>query len=166
MANETVQSSRRIIKSLKAKADAKRSFSEKTADFLTAIFGSIPFLLINAILFLFWIIANLDLIPGIKPFDAYPFGLLTMIVSLEAIFLSVFVLISQNRASKVDDLREEIDLQVDIITEQELTKLMIMVNRLLEKQGIDTSKDEELQQMLKPTNMEKIERTLEKQVID
>ena len=53
--------------------------------------------------------------PGIKPFDPYPFGFLTMVVSLEAIILAILVLISQNRASRVDDIREEIDLQVNII---------------------------------------------------
>lgn len=155
--------SRRIIHSLKAKADAKRSRLEKFADWMTQTFGSIPFLLVHFAWFVLWILINLGLIPGVKIFDPFPFGLLTMVVSLEAIFLSVIVLISQNRGSKVDDLREEIDLQVDIIAEQELTKLLHMVAKLMEKQGIDISQDAELQQMLKPTDMHTIERSLQHQ---
>lgn len=158
--------SRRIIKSLKAEADKKRAVSEKIADAMTAACGSITFLALNAAWFILWIIWNVGWIPDLKPFDPYPFGLLTMIVSLEAIILAIFVLISQNRGSKIDDLREEVDLQVDIITEQELTKLMAMVTILLEKNGVNISKDEELQEMLKPTNFEKIKKALEKQVVE
>lgn len=165
--NETADvTSRRIIKSVKVEADKKRTVSEKTADALTAVCGSISFLAFNMVWFVVWIVWNMGLIPTLKPFDPYPFGLLTMIVSLEAIMLAIFVLISQNRGSKIDDLREEVDLQVDIITEQELTKLMAMVAILLEKNGVNVSKDEELQEMLKPTNFEKIKKALEKQVVE
>ncbi len=156
--------SRRIIKSLKAEADKKRKITEKIADTMTAACGSITFLVFNVFWFALWVVWNMGFIPGLKPFDPYPFGLLTMIVSLEAIILAIFVLISQNRGAKVDDLREEVDLQVDIITEQELTKLMTMVALLLEKNGVDISKDEELQGMLRPTNFDKIKKALEKQV--
>lgn len=131
---------------------------------MTAAFGSNAFLMINTLWFVGWIAINLDFVPGVKAFDPYPFGLLTMIVSLEAIILSIYVLIAQKRTSRVDDLREEIDLQIDIITEQELTKLMQMVGILLEKNGIDTSKDKEIMKMLKPTSMSRIEEALETQV--
>ena len=161
---QTQESSRQIITSLKAKTDARRSIPEKIADLTTNAFGSITFLIINITLFFLWILINLNLIPGIAPFDVFPFGLLTMIVSLEAIVLSIFVLISQNRASAVDDLRSEIDLQVDLITEQELTKLMHVVYRMAEKNGIDLSKDAELARMLKPLPKEKIEKSLKKQI--
>ena len=163
--NEQIEgSSRQIITSLKAKTDARRSISEKIADSTTNAFGSIPFLVINITLFFLWIIINLNLIPRITPFDPFPFGLLTMIVSLEAIVLSIFVLISQNRASTIEDLRSEIDLQVDLITEQELTKLMQIVSLMAQKNGIDLSQDKELTKMLKPLPREKIERALEKQI--
>lgn len=153
--------SRRIIKSLKKKADAKRTRAEVIADWMTARLGSIQFLFANIVLFAAWIVINTTI-----QFDPFPFGLLTMIVSLEAIILAIFVLISQNRASQIDDLREEIDLQVDIITEQELTKLMKMTTLFMEKSGIDLSQDKELQAMLKPANLNKIEKILEKQVLE
>ncbi|OGY88623.1 MAG: hypothetical protein A3B30_03580 [Candidatus Komeilibacteria bacterium RIFCSPLOWO2_01_FULL_52_15] len=155
---------RRIIKSLKAKADAKRTRYEWLADWMTGAFGSVTFLSINIIWFGIWIVWNIGDIPGVAKFDPYPFGLLTMIVSLEAIVLSIFVLISQNRASKVNDLREETDLQIDAISEQELTKVMEIVVMLAQKQGIDLSQDKTLQEMLKPLNTGKIEKALERQV--
>ncbi len=155
---------RRIIRSLKAQADSKRTVYEKISDWINLAFGSFTFLMVNAIWFLIWILWNIGAVPGAVGFDPFPFGLLTMIVSLEAIILSIFVLISQNRASRVNDLREETDLQIDVITEQELTKLMSIVTLLAEKQGIDLSGDTTLQEMLKPLDTKKIENALERQV--
>lgn len=160
-----LRQNRQIIRSLKAIQDEKRSVAEKIADFVTNLFGSIGFLTLNIVWFAVWMVINLEIIPGVKAFDPFPFGLLTMIVSLEAIVLAIFVLISQNRSSKIADLREEIDLQVDMLTERELTKLMSIVCAIAEKQGIDLSGDKELRHMLEPTSMSKIEHALEKQVI-
>lgn len=159
-----LQTSRHVIRSLKAKYKAKRTLTEKIADWMTSSFGTINFFLINVLFFSVWLTINIGLIPSVNPFDPYPFGLLTTFVSLEAIILAIFVLISQNRAAKIDDLREEIDLQVDMITESELTKLLKLHALLLERQGVDLSKDEELEEMLKPLNESKIEKSLEKQV--
>ena len=156
--------SRHVIRSLKAKYKARRRPAEKIADWLTFHFGSTTFLFFNVVFFIFWLFINTGNFPFIQPFDPYPFGLLTTIVSLEAIVLSIFVLISQNRASKIDDLREEIDLQIDSITESEVTKLMKLVTLYLQKNGVDLSQDKELEEMLKPINESKIEKSLEKQV--
>jgi uncharacterized membrane protein len=154
-----------ILTSLKSKADAKRTLTERVADWLTRGFGSMIFLILNIIWFAVWIVINTGLIPGIEPFDPFPFGFLTMIVSLEAIALAIIVLISQNRAAKIADLREEVDLQVDVTTELELTKLLKLVGMLLQKEGIDLSHDEELAVMLRPTDTEKIEKTLEAEIV-
>ncbi len=159
-----LRSRRRIINSFEAKANNSRSLSEKIADMMTIRFGSMVFLVVNALWFLLWIVINTHLIPGIIPFDPFPFGLLTMIVSLEAIFLSIIVLISQNRASKIDDIRDEIGLQINTIAEEEITKMMELQVLILKKHGIDVSQDNELQQMLEPTDKGRIERVLEKQL--
>ncbi len=158
------QSSRRIIKSLKTKADKSRTLSEKFADTFTAMFGSMPFLTLNALWFIVWIVINLGFISFIEPFDPFPFGLLTMVVSLEAIMLATFVLISQNRSEKIDDLREEIDLHIDITTEKEVTKALELLRKLLEKNGVDTSGDQNLNNMLKDVSEVKIQKVLEKQM--
>ena len=153
-----------IVQSLKARTDLRRSFIEKATDLITSIFSSVTFLIFNLVWFLLWIAVNLNLIPGVPVFDPFPFGLLTMMVSLEAIVLSIFVLISQNRVAAVDELREEIDLQVNLITEQELTKLMHIAVLIAKKNGIDLSKDGELEKMLDPLPKERIEKTLQKEI--
>jgi uncharacterized membrane protein len=158
-------SKRKIIRSIKAKADAKRTLSEKVADWMTSRFGSMSFLLGNSLFFLVWILINTNQINGVSAFDPFPFILLTTIVSLEAIILAIFVLISQNRTEKVDDLREEVHLQINLIAEKEVTKIMKMMALLLEKHGIDLSEDPELKKLLKPTSEEEIEKRLEKEIL-
>lgn len=161
---ENYNNRRRVIKSFKAKANAKRSPAEKFADWLTSKFGSVVFLSLNAIWFLVWILINTGLIPGVEPFDEFPFGLLTMVVSLEAIFLAIIVLISQNREARIGELREEIELQISTISETEITKLIHLIKILLEKQGVKVDEDPELQKMLKPINNEALERRLEEEL--
>ena len=159
-----LHSKRHIVKSLKAKIDAERSATEKIADFLTGHIGTMSFLIINALWFGTWIMLNTGIIEGITPFDPFPFGLLTMIVSLEAIILAVIVLISQNRTAKIDDLREEITLQIDAISEEEITKIIKLQMMILKKHGVDVSKDPEVQQMIAAKDPEEIEKSLEKQL--
>ncbi|TSC77926.1 MAG: hypothetical protein G01um101424_60 [Parcubacteria group bacterium Gr01-1014_24] len=162
---ESEESRRRIFHSIKAKADARRTTTERIADWMTSRFGSITFLLLNMLLFLVWILINTNQIKGITAFDPFPFNLLTTIVSLQAIILAIFVLVSQNRNLKVDDLREETHLQINLIAEKEITKLMKMLAILLEKQGVDLSQDPELKKLLKPISEEEIEKRLEKEIL-
>lgn len=157
--------SKHAVRSLKAKFNKKRTFAEKVADTMTGLFGSIPFIILNALWFIVWIILNLEILEGIEPFDPFPFGLLTMIVSLEAIILSISVLISQNREQMINDLREEIDLEIDLITESEVTKVMEILAKIAEKNGIDLSADPEFAEMVKPLHSEKIEHSLEKEIM-
>jgi uncharacterized membrane protein len=156
---------RRVIRSLRTKEDEKRSLNERIADKFSEIFGSMTFLAVNVVFFAGWIVLNTNIIPGVEPFDPFPFGFLTMAVSLEAIILAILVLIAQNRAAKIGELREETDLQIDILTEEELTKLLHMVALLLEKHGVDNGQDEELKEMLEPTDVDALESELEEQII-
>ena len=152
------------LKSVKGRADQRRRLSERIADVLTLGFGSMAFLVINVVWFVVWIVINVGLIPGIEPFDPFPFGFLTMVVSLEAIALAIIVLMSQNRAAKIADLREEVDLEIDRMAEAELTKLLQLVSKMAERQGIDLSRDHELREMVQPADHEKIEAALEQEV--
>lgn len=154
---------RRIRQNFEVKSNAGRTFFEKVADYMTSHLGSLTFFIINFVWFTAWVLINTGLIPFVSPFDPFPFGLLTMTVSLEAIFLAIIVLISQNRAAKIDDLREEIELQINTIAEEEITKIMELQVLLLKKNGIDVSKDPELMQMLEPMDTNRIERLLKKQ---
>jgi uncharacterized membrane protein len=153
-----------VRRTLKARANEKSSFAARLADKLTLGFGSMIFLTVNCIWFVVWMVFNLGLIPGLPIFDPFPFGLLTMIVSLEAIILAIIVLISQNRAARIADLREEVALQVEEISEQEVTKILELMVQLLDKQGIDLSKDKELQSMLHPIDTDRLTEVLEKEV--
>lgn len=154
---------RLVVKSYRARADSSRNLFDKFADRLTSLFGSVSFLISNFILFAIWIVINTGLLPGVSPFDRYPFGLLTTIVSLEAIGLAIIVLISQNRGAKIAEVREEIDLQITSIAETEITKVINMMHLLLDKNGIKLD-DPDLEDMLRPIRSEDIERMLEKQL--
>ncbi len=103
-------------------------------------------------------------IPGMEPIDPFPFGLLTMVVSLEAIFLAIIVLISQNREARVAELREEVELYINTYAENEITKVMYLLTLLIEKSGIDVSKDEDLKDMLISIDSDAVENELEKQL--
>ena len=151
-------------RSIKGKAAEKRSFLDILVDRTTALLGSNLFLIVNLLIFMSWIVINTGQIPGIEPFDEFPFSLLTAFVSLEAIILAILVLISQNRAAKVADLREEVQLQVNVITEEEITRMMSMLVLLLQKNGIPIPEDQRLQEMLQDTDVKQIEKSMEKEI--
>ncbi|MBX3081641.1 MAG: DUF1003 domain-containing protein [Anaerolineae bacterium] len=106
------------------------SWGERLSDTLTAMSGSIKFVYASLAWFLIWIIINSGIIPGIAAFDPYPFSFLTMVVSLEAIFLSLFVLISQNRQAERDRIRNDIEYDVNLKAEVEIRGLMKQVEDL------------------------------------
>ncbi|MBI5414860.1 DUF1003 domain-containing protein [Candidatus Peregrinibacteria bacterium] len=153
------------IKSFKAKMDSRRRIRDKIADFLTESFGTVPFLGIHFIWFVIWILINTNFFPSIPAFDPFPFGLLTMVVSLEAIFLSVIVLISQNRAASIAEIREEIDLRINIQAEREITKMLIILDRIHNHLGLPAQDDAELIKMKKQTNLNLIEEELMKEIL-
>jgi uncharacterized membrane protein len=107
-----------------------RTLVQKAADGIAEFSGSIPFLLIHVGIFTVWIVVNCVKIPGVPQFDAYPFGFLTLAVSLEAIFLSVFVLLSQNRQAAKDRVRSDIEYDVNLKAELEIAHLHEKVDRL------------------------------------
>jgi len=98
---------------------------------------------------------------GLRPFDPYPYQLLTMVVSLEAIFLSTFVLISQNRLSEEADKRSELDLHIGLLTEHELTRVLKMLDEIQDKLGIPND-DDELQELEKETRPEDVLEEIER----
>ena len=107
-----------------------RSRLQKAVDWVAQFSGSLLFLSLNALIFFVWIVVNADAIPGLPPFDPFPFQFLTLAVSLEAIFLSTFVLISQNRQAAKDHLRAEIEYDVNLKAELEVAYLHEKVDRL------------------------------------
>jgi len=108
----------------------RRTVIQKAADWIAAFSGSIAFLVIHIVWFAAWILLNVNAVPGVPPFDPFPYGLLTMIVSLEAIVLSVFVLLSQNRQAEKDRVRSDVEYQVNLKAELEIAHLHEKVDRL------------------------------------
>jgi uncharacterized membrane protein len=147
---------RNIVKltNLRRKADEQRGLPGKMADFITDFSGSLSFVYLHVGWFGFWILANTGKF-GIEPFDPFPYGLLTMIVSLEAIFLSSFVLISQNRLGDEADQRANLDLQIGLLTEHEMTRVLRMLDEVRQKMGIETQ-DSELKQLEKEVHPEDV----------
>src|SRR5262245_26342573 len=123
--------------------------------------GSMAFVWFHVIWFSLWILANEKIISVLEPFDPFPFSLLTMIVSLEAIFLSTFVLISQNRASQQADKRAHLDLQVNLLAEQEMTTILELLKRLCEHQGL-TLEDGKVERLAAKTDVRKVAKALDR----
>jgi uncharacterized membrane protein len=106
---------------------------QRIADLAAVFSGSISFLFVHMLWFAVWVAINLDLIPGVHPFDPYPFGLLTMVVSLEAIFLSCMVLISQNRQAAKERIRSDAEYDANIRAGLEVTQLHVKLDALYEQ---------------------------------
>ena len=153
----------RVFRAIKAQHASNRSPMEILADRMIAVASSTPFLVIHAIIFVVWIVWNVPGIP-LPQFDPYPYGMLTTIVSLEAIFLSIFVLMTQSRESRIGELREELTLQVNLRMEEEITKTLHLVAGLYSRLGLQLADDPELRVMLEPLDPKKIESDLTEQI--
>jgi len=136
----------KVFRAIKAQHASNRSQMEILADRMIGVASSTPFLVIHALVFVGWIAWNL---PGIAlpQFDPYPYGMLTTIVSLEAIFLSIFVLMTQSRESRIGELREELTLQVNLRMEEEITKTLHLVAGLYSRLGLQLADDPRLRMM-------------------
>jgi len=145
----------RTIISLRLKAASKRNLQERIADAITAFSGHVVFVYVHIVWFGAWIILNTGRL-GVHPFDPFPDGLLTMIVSLEAIFLSTFVLISQNQLSEESEYRANLNLQIALLTEHEVTRVLQMLDAIQDKMGIENDEDSELADLEMETKPEDV----------
>ncbi|MBC7879761.1 MAG: DUF1003 domain-containing protein [Anaerolineae bacterium] len=145
----------RTITRLRFKAAQERSFPDQIADAVTTFSGRLIFVYIHIAWFGTWILLNTGKF-GVKPFDPFPYGLLTMVVSLEAIFLSTFVLISQNRLSEEAEKRADLNLQIALLTEHEVTQVLKMLDGIEDKLGVKKDRDEELADLEMETKPEDV----------
>lgn len=129
-ANYRVQE--RVTRNVNEEIPTSSTFGERLSDFLTAVAGDIRFVYFSVVLFITWILLNAQVIPGLQAFDPNPYGLLTMIVSLEAIFLSLFVLISQNRQTAREKVRNDIEYEVNLRAEVEIRGIQKQIDELQE----------------------------------
>jgi uncharacterized membrane protein len=134
------------LKERRQREEAEATLQEKVADGITRFTGSMLFVYIHLGIFGFWIVANLGWIPGVPKWDE-SFVILAMWASVEAIFLSTFVLISQNRMQSVADKRADLDLQISLLAEHEITKLAALVAAMADRMGVRTDVDPELDEI-------------------
>lgn len=152
-----------IIKSFEARELKKRSLVVKIADALASGFGTLIFLFINIFVYGFWILMNSGHIPGLPIIDPYPYSFMSSFISIEAIILSIIVLMSQNRENQRATLRNELGLQVELISEKEITKILSVLKEI-RKEQLNGKIDPELEEMTKELDMSYIERKLTAQL--
>lgn len=125
---------------------ANASRQERIAQTITDFAGSMRFVYLHLALFGGWILVNLGWIPLVPRFDP-TFVVLAMVASVEAIFISTFVLIAQNRAAATAEKRADLDLQINLLAEHEITQLIALVAEMAEKMGVERSRDPELEEL-------------------
>ena len=150
------------IAKLEHEALGRRTITERVSEVITSLVGNMGFLLAQLILISGWILVNLHTIPGLKAFDPFPFGVLALLVSSEGVFLTVFVLISQSRMARQSDQRSHLGLQVSMLSEQELTTILQMLQKLCQHMGVDVeSSEQQVQSFTKTTEIHKLASELE-----
>ncbi len=136
--DEVIARNATALAEMHREADRRATTQDRVADAITRFTGSMTFVYLHLAIIGCWVIVNLGWL-GLKPFDPYPFGLLTMAGSLEAIFLSTFVLISQNRMAAVSARRADLDVHVNMLTEHELTQLIRLTHAVAEHLGVQVA---------------------------
>ena len=158
---EIVKKNVKTIAAIEKAAHDARTPVDKIADHIAAFCGSMHFVWVHCLWFGGWLLVNsLPMFKHSLRFDPPPFGILTLIVSLEAIFLSTFILISQNRQQKIADQRNQLDLQINLLDEQESSELIAMMAAIMEKLGVEIP-NEKAMALKAETNAEKLAESIE-----
>jgi len=140
----------------------RRTLTERASDVITKLVGNVGFLIAQLLLIFGWCLVNLHVIPGLKAFDPFPFGVLALVVSSESVFLMTFVLISQSRMARQAERRSHLDLQVGMLSEQELTTVLQMLQKLCQHLGVNVdSSKQEVQSFSETTDVHKLASELE-----
>ena len=143
----------------------RRYLKDKIGDAVAAFAGSMTFVLMHLFGFAAWVVINAGWIPGITPFDPYPYVLLTMCVSMEGVLIATFVLMKQNRMSLRSDQRDHLNLQVDLLAEKEITKILQLSQLLCEHFQIpEARRDREVQELSQDTAVERLARELQARI--
>ena len=146
----------RDICRLEEEALRARSRAERFSDLVAQQSGRAWFIVFHVFWFAGWILLNGAVVPRVRPFDRFPYPFLTLVVSLEAIFLSLFILMSQNRSSRQADRRAHLDLQVNLLAERESTKTLELLQALCEFHGLKCARDPEVKELVSQTKPEEI----------
>lgn len=140
-------------------AERRSSRSDKIADAVTRFTGSMAFVVIHLVVYGLWIVINLGVVPGVPRFDP-TFVILAMEASVEAIFLSTFILITQNRMMTAAAERADLDLQISLLAEHEITRVIHLVREMAKRMGIEAAHDPELSELAKDVRPERVLETM------
>jgi uncharacterized membrane protein len=145
-----------FVRQAEERVRAQRSLGVRLSDFITRGLGTIFCALLHVAFFAFWFAANSRLLPN-EPFDPFPFGILTLLVSAEGVLLAIFVLISQNRMLREADRRAHLDLQINLLTEQSSTKILQVLAKVAEHLNVpEVAHDPVAVHLAEPTNLETV----------
>ncbi|HUR93297.1 MAG TPA: DUF1003 domain-containing protein [Gemmatimonadales bacterium] len=162
-AEELVRRNVERVMALETAEQRKATRAERVADAITAFSGSVRFVWISVLLVGGWVAANL-LLPKRDRLDPFPFPLLTLVLSVEAILLSIFILMSQNRAAKISEKRGHLDLQLNILAEQENTKMLLMLEKIADAVGAEWDDGPEVRVLEEATRPESLSAQIDKAV--
>jgi uncharacterized membrane protein len=164
MSEDSRQSQSHIDSIVRQEEEAleRRSSAERLADAVGVFAGSLLFIVLHLGLVIAWLVVNSGEIPGVRPFDPHPFSLLGVIVAVEAVILSSFILMRQNRMMRRGERRDHLNLQVDLLAEKEITKVLQMVRAICGHMGLQNiMADKEIRELSQPTSIESLSQTLE-----
>ena len=160
---ELTQANVEKVLELERATKASATLGDRLADGITRFCGSMTFVVLHVLWYGGWILANV-MLPEQSRFDPFPFSFLTLVVSLEAIFLSAFILISQNRQSILSERRAHLDLQIDMLAEQENTKMIELLEKVACKVGVEVRDDEEIQALAEAVKPEHLARQIDQTI--
>ena len=146
---------------LKSELDIETGLIDNFGVRVTAVLGSMWFLAGYIIMFTVWICWNLRFLPGLKPFDPFPFPILQMVVTLFAIILSVSVLVNQNRQGRIERIKRQIEFEVNVRAETEITKVLTMLHEIQQKMGLANAVDQELEDMKEPIDIKQLHQAMD-----
>src|SRR3954452_23377686 len=157
---ERTQRNVQTIVQLEEATKGQRTRTDRIAEAIANFCGSMTFVSVHVVWFGFWMALNV--LPGLPHVDVFPFTFLTLVVSLEAIFLSTFILISQNHDTRISERRSHLDLQLNLLGEQENTQMITMLRQIALKVGADVEQDRKVQTMEQEVHPEKLVEQLER----
>jgi uncharacterized membrane protein len=146
--NSALRRNIEVLRERRRQEEANASAQERVASAISRFSGSMRFVYLHAVAYGFWIVANLGWVPALEPWDP-TFVVLAMIASVEAIFLSTFILITQNRMAMAADRRAELDMQIGLLAEAEITKLVQLVSEIAHRMDVPSATHQDLEEMKK-----------------
>ena len=149
------------VAQLEAADRARQTAAERFSDSIARVAGTPWFAWLHVAWFAVWVGWNAGLVPGWRPIDPFPFSFLTLVVSLEAIFLSIFVLISQNNLTRQSERRAHLDLQINLLAEQESTKTVALLERIAQHLNVPVPVEPSESELAAPTDIRDVVSTLD-----